>query len=225
MPFLPRRPDQRDERFEKPQHIKQINRERDELGRTEPDVTVARAKKSGIPANQKRAREIQEEKARNEENDVEALIAPNNGVEPAARFARSFAFTRMNEAEIVNEKQPDERGVKRADCKPAMGIIQAREDERLSERAADVEKIVPEFQWPADQRERVHDRARPKDQDNEQAGGGVNPKGPLREGEDRARIVDQEKERHALDNAGQRQLDSDDDGIEIATFFVHNWQS
>src|ERR1051325_11581073 len=141
MPFLPRRPDQRDERFEKPQHIKQINRERDELGRTEPDVTVARAKKSGIPANQKRAREIQEEKARNEENDVEALIAPNNGVEPAARFARSFAFTRMNEAEIVNEKQPDERGVKCADRDPAVRIIQAREDERLSERTGDVKKI------------------------------------------------------------------------------------
>src|ERR1043166_69418 len=101
MPFLPCRPDQRGERFEKPQNVKQINRERDELGRTEPDMTVARAKKSGIPANQKRGREIQEEKAGDEQDDVEALIAPDHGIEPATRFARGFAFARMDEAEII----------------------------------------------------------------------------------------------------------------------------
>ena len=91
--------------------------------------------------------------------DYQIAVSPS-GMEQFAAMARTIA------SQVVDEKQPDDRGVKGADCKPRSRIAQPCEEKRLAQRTCDVKEIVPKLQRPADQCECVNDRSRPEDQDN-----------------------------------------------------------
>jgi hypothetical protein len=66
----------------------------------------------------------------------------------------------------------------------------------------------------------VNDATRPKDEDYAQACAGIDQRAHMLNRQERASLVCQEKECDSLDNADQRQLDVDNDGIELAAAFA-----
>jgi len=216
VPFLSRPCDERHKSPEKIQDIGEINGEDDELDGGEPDVTVANGKEFRPSANTDRASQIQDEQPRHKHANVKPLVARDQSVQPVARFSCAILLAGANETQIVNEKQPDDRCVKRADGEPRSRVAQPREEKRLAQRADDVKEIVPKLQRPPDQCERMHDRARPENQNDKQSNRDVGPENALLDRQDVARVLNQKIERNALNDARQRELDADDHGVELA---------
>ena len=90
------------------------------------------------------------------------------------------------------------------------------EGEHFHQRADEIEKIVHELQRPADEGEGVNERARPKEQDGQKRDADVRPGGGGSFRENGAGVVGQEGKGQALDNAGERKLDVNDDLIQLA---------
>jgi hypothetical protein len=88
---------------------------------------------------------------------------------------------------------------------------------RVNASAGEIEKIVHELDRPSDQSQRVDERARPEEQDDEEPGADIRPSAGLAAGEDQPRVIDQEVERDALNDAAKRQLDLDDHRVEFSS--------
>src|SRR5437763_12668470 len=100
--------------------------------------------------------------------------------------------------EVPEKNNPTDRAVNCAKGKPHSRFAKFGEKERFEQSARDVEKVVAEFERPADHGQRVQNRARPKNEDDEQARWNVEPIGNVLCSQDHACVVDQEKERDAL---------------------------
>jgi hypothetical protein len=91
------------------------------------------------------------------------------------------------------------------------------EGEDFHQGAEEIEEVVHELERPADEGEGVDEGARPKEEDGEKRDADVGPGGGGAAGEDGAGAFGQEREGKALDNAGERELDVDDDLVQLGT--------
>src|SRR6266404_6637688 len=103
------------------------------------------------------AAKIEKEKQGNKQPNVEQLIGPGASVKgPIGVIARPY-YARANQPHVVNKKEPDHSRISGAQLKPRQRAILFFDDTGSTERASDVEKIMPKLQEPFDQRERVND--------------------------------------------------------------------
>ena len=63
----------------------------------------------------------------------------------------------MNQSHIVDKKQPNGSRVGGAQLKPRQGTIEPAEKDGFAQGASDIEKVMPKFEWPFNQGERVDD--------------------------------------------------------------------
>src|SRR5207245_635081 len=90
---------------------------------------------------------------------------------------------------------------------------------------SNVEKVVAELQWPANEGERVDDRTRPKNEDHAQAGDNIQKRTPMPHRHERAGIVRKEEKCDPLYDTDESQLNIDDDRIELAAavaWWIHD---
>jgi hypothetical protein len=137
----------------------------------------------------KGAPDIEKEEQGNQHQDVEQLISPGTGVKRPIRIVFGFADTRTNQPHIVDEKQPNNSRVSRAQLKPRQRAIEPAEKNRLAKCASDVKKVVSKLEWPFDQSKRVNDLPRPKDKDHAQTGGNIKKTLPVPHRHRRAGII------------------------------------
>src|SRR2546421_13085086 len=122
----------------------------------------------GPEVNGQSAAGVKKKNYRNDEHDVESLIALHHRVEAVARGAGAVFHPQFDDAQIIKEQRPDDDGVKRSEDKPHEWIAQSRERQRFHQRAGDVEKIVYELDRPSDQCQRVDERPGPEEQNDEE---------------------------------------------------------
>jgi len=88
--------------------------------------------------------------------------------------------------------------------------------EDFDQRAGEVEEVVHEFERPADEGEGVNAGPRPEKQDDEERDDYVGPAGNGTVRDHFAGVLGQESKGNALDDAGEGQLDINDDFVELA---------
>ena len=162
------------------------------------------------------AAEVEKEKQGQQHPDIERLILPGALIEGPLGFVSGFAQTRPDQAHVINEKQPDERGVSAAQAEPGQRSLETGEENGFAQGAGDIKKVVPKLKGPFDQGEGVNDRARPKNKDHAQARAHIKKSWPIIERQRGTRVLGQEIERDALDDAGKGELDVNDNVVEFA---------
>src|ERR1700730_1434549 len=96
----------------------------------------------------------------------------------------------MNQAEIVNKQSPADRDESGSKIKPAPRLAKLSEQDRLDQSARDVEKIVSKLERPSNHGDDVQDRARPENENDEQAGDDIKPENKLALGNHGMRVLD-----------------------------------
>jgi hypothetical protein len=104
--------------------------------------------------------------------------------------------------------------------KPCGRITEVAKKNRFAKGTSDVEKVMPELQWPPNQRERVNDGTRPKDKDHAQTCRDIEKRAHVLLRQEPAGIVRQEKECNALDDAHKSELNINDDRVEFPAAFT-----
>ena len=149
--------DQGREIDEESNDIDKVTSEGEPLRGDEPDVPLPDEKKIRVRAKAEHTSEIEKKKRRHQRQDIDLLITPEDGVKPRAHHSRTIRLARLDHAQIVDEKQPDEDRVDRAEFEPSARIRQMGEEKRFTHGAADVEEIVWKLQRPPDEGESVDD--------------------------------------------------------------------
>src|SRR5438046_142180 len=139
-------------------------------------MPVASQKELGPDVDRDCKSQVHEKNRRQKQRDIEPLIARDHGAEAIAGRAGTVARAGANQSQIVNKKHPTNRDERRGEREPAGGLFQLREQERFNQGAADVKKVMAELERPANDRNDVQDRTRPKDQDDQQAAENIGPK-------------------------------------------------
>src|SRR5438045_6932711 len=116
--------------------------------------------------NRESAAEVEKEKQRHQHPDIERLILHRALIEGPLGLVSGFAQTRSNQAQIIDEKQPDERSVDGAQAEPGQRSPEPGKENRFAEGTSDIKKIVPKFEWPFNESEGVNNRARPEAKDD-----------------------------------------------------------
>jgi hypothetical protein len=68
-----------------------------------------------------------------------------------------FCDAGVNESHVIDEKQPHSSRISGAELEPRQRIVEAGKKNRFAQCATDVEKVMPKFHRPTNQRERVND--------------------------------------------------------------------
>lgn len=157
----------------------------------------------------------EDKEARNDKPDIEPLIRYNDGIKAGAARTDTVLGAQADESQIVHEQGPDDGGEHGVESKPHEGIAEVLEGEHFDERAKEIKEVVHELERPADQGEGMDQGARPKEEDGDEGDADVGPGdgGPVFE--NAAGVFGQEGEGEALNNAGERELDVDDNLIQL----------
>src|SRR5574338_874405 len=118
-PFRARLRDQRREPGIEARDVREKSRESNELQCDQPNVSISVDKKFRAQMNCDRTSDIHEEKPRQQEREIEFLIACHQGIEAAACFSRAIAHSCANKAQIIRKEQPTYREKGRYECEPA----------------------------------------------------------------------------------------------------------
>src|SRR6266550_2097142 len=110
-------------------------------------------------ADREGAAEVKKEKQRDQHPDIERLILHRALVEGPLKFVSGFAQTRPNQAHVIDEKQPDERGVSGAQAEPGQRTVEPGKENCFAQGAGDVKKVVTKLERPFDESEGMNDRA------------------------------------------------------------------
>lgn len=159
--------------------VEEVPNKRNELRADQPDVTRASDKEIRLSANGERAPEIEKEKQGNKHPNVEQLIGLGARVKGSIGIVAPFRHPRTNQSHVIDEKQPNDSRISCAQLKPRQGTIEPAEKNGLTKRASDVEKVMPEFEWPFNQGERVNDGPRPENKDHAQSSGDIEKGVPI----------------------------------------------
>ena len=148
--------------------------------------------------------------------NVQSLVCFDDRVEAETARPHAVLGALANDAQIVHKQPPDERGENGVQHKPHEGIVEVLEGEHFHQRADKIEKVMHELQRPPDEGEGVDKRARPEEQDGQKRDAHIKPGRGRSLREDAAGVIGQDRKSQALDNAGERELDVDDDLIQLA---------
>src|SRR5207253_2742647 len=110
---------------------------------------------------------------------IEQLVLPGSLIEQPLGFGCRFPESGPDQAQIVDEKQPDKCGISGAQAEPGQRTFEASEENGFAQGAGDVEKVVPEFEWPFDESKCVNDGARPKDANYAQSRAEIEKRRPI----------------------------------------------
>src|SRR5207248_6116922 len=108
--------------------------------------------------NRESAAEVEKEKQRDQHPDIERLILHGALIEGPLRFLSGFAQTRSDQAHVIDEKQPDKRGVGGAQAEPGQRTLETGEENCFAQGAGDVKKVVTKLERPFDEGKGVNDR-------------------------------------------------------------------
>jgi len=181
--------DKRRDDAEETDHVEEVPDKRNELRADQPNVARARDKEIRPAANGERGPEIEQEKQGNKHPNVEQLIGPGAPVKGPIGIAARFRHPRTNQSHVIDEKQPNDCRVSRAQLKPGQGTIKPAEKNGFTKRATDVEKVMSKLQRPFDQSEAVNDGSRPENKDHAQSGGDIEKGVPVSLRHNRAGII------------------------------------
>jgi len=147
-------------------HVEEVPNKRNELRADQPNVTGANDKEIRPSANSECAPEIEKEKQGNKHPNVEQLIGPGARIKGPIGIVTRFRDPRTNQSHVIDEKQPNDSRVSRAQLKPRQRPTEPAEKDGFTKRATDVEKIMSKLQRPFDQSEAVDDGSRPENEDH-----------------------------------------------------------
>jgi hypothetical protein len=165
--------------------------------------------------NTQPAGEVEKKHGRNEDDDVDQLIALYHRHQTITGRSGTVFLARADQTQIISEKNPADDPKDGAKRKPPGRIMQSCEENRLHQRARDVEKIMAEFQRPPDEGDDVQYRAGPKHENHKQTGKDVGPENGAANGDDVTRFLDQKGERDALDDTDEGKLDLDNGRVHL----------
>lgn len=179
-------------------------------------MAVAGEKKSRSHFDGESGSEREAKDARHDKANVQPLICFDDCIEPETARPDAVFGAQTDDAQIVHEQAPDERSENGVEDKPHEGVVEVLEGEHFHQRAGEIEKVVHELQRPADEGERVDERARPKKQNDQKGNADVGPGSERSFRENGTGVVGQKRKGQALDDAGKRQLDVNNDLIQLA---------
>src|SRR5215475_10932052 len=108
-------------------------------------MSMSTEKKLGTQINRDRTGNIHQKESRQQQPEVEPLIARHERIQPVAHISGSISHSHANQAQIVRKQQPTDSKKCRYECEPAPGVAKLCECKRLDERTSNVQKIVPEL--------------------------------------------------------------------------------
>jgi len=123
----------------------QISRERDQLQRDQPDMSISSDKKLGSQMNCDSAGNIHQKESRQQQPEVDPLIACDERIQPLARVSGAIPPSHANQAQIIRKQQPTDREECCYEREPAHRVTKLCECKRLHQRTSNIEKIVPEL--------------------------------------------------------------------------------
>src|SRR5260370_33293256 len=147
-------------------HVEEVPNKRNELRADQPNVTGANDKEIRPSANSECAPEIEKKKQGNKHPNVEQLIGPGARIKVPIGIVTRCRDPRTNQSHVIDEKQPNDSRVSRAQLKPRQRPTESAEKDGFTQRATDVEKIMSKLQRPFDQSEAVDDGSRPENEDH-----------------------------------------------------------
>ena len=214
-PFFTRGRNQRSDSGERSDDVNEVTQEPEPLEPNEDKVPVVFHEEVRKHLDGDGRGHVHEQRNRDDEPNVCPLVRENDGVKPEAAVARAILGSLADDAKIVNEKRPNEEGEDGIEGEPHERIANMVKGQHLDQGAGEIEKIVHEFERPSDEGEGMNAGPRPEKQDDQKRNCHVGPGGSGAMRHHFTGIFRQKSEGHALDDAGQSQLDINDDFVEL----------
>ena len=190
---MPRGNDQRREFHKRSDDVTEINDRAEDQQANENEMAAAAKKKGFMRVNGERARDVEETNRGNQKPNVQSLVAHHVSIQKRTVVTTTIRFASANHSHVVDKQTPYERGKDGVEHEPPKRVGQLGEGENFRQGARDVEKIVTELERPANQSERMNDRARPEEEDEQQAGEDVGQSAPVLETQNFTRVLRQRK--------------------------------
>src|SRR5947207_11400007 len=118
-PFRAHRRDQGREFGIEDHDVRQISAESHQLQRDQPNVSISGEKKLRSQMNCDRAANIHEKETRQQQTEVEPLVARHERVQTVAHFSSAIAHSHANEAQIIRKQQQTDGEKGCYKCEPA----------------------------------------------------------------------------------------------------------
>jgi hypothetical protein len=108
-------------------------------------MSISGEKKFGPQINRDRAGNIDQKESRQQQPEVEPLVARHERIQPVAHISRAIPHSHANQAQIIRKQQPTDGEKCCYECEPARRVSKLCECKRLNKRTSNIKKIVPEL--------------------------------------------------------------------------------